>query len=430
MRKPHVLMLGWEFPPNVSGGLGVASYHIIKALKEHADITLILPYVSARIRFPGVNIISIGNLPVKKIFSKKELKILFSKYMKKSFRFELSPYPVKKTEKTLVHRSSKTARTKSATITYKNPLADADLYGQDVMEKVQLFAEFASRLSKNYSFDVIHAHDWMTFPAGLAIKEISGKPLVLHVHSLNTDRLEPGNQGWIYNLEKNALEKADLLIPVSKYTGNMIAEHYGINSKKIFPVYNGVQHIETYKGVKKFPEKLVLFLGRLTYQKGPEYFLEIAAEVIRNYQNVRFVVAGDGDKFRHIVEQSAYKDIGNKLHFTGYINREKVNELLSLTDVFVMPSVSEPFGLVALEAAQFGIPMVISKHSGASEVLKGALKADFWDIELMVNYILKLLTDDNLRNKIVRQNIKDLGKLTWENNALKIKEAYRKLNIL
>ena len=420
-------MLGWEFPPNVSGGLGVASYHIIKALKEHAEITLFLPYVSARIRFPDVNIVSIGNLPVRKIFTRKEQEILFSRYRKKISNFELSPYPVYKSGKSTASRSTRVSRTKKTTATFANPLAGADLYGADVMDKVGLFAEFAARICKNYSFDIIHAHDWMTFPAGIAIKEVSG--LVVHVHSLNTDRLETGDQGWIFNLEKNALEKADLVIPVSKYTGNMISEHYGISSKKIFPVYNGIRPVETYRGTKKFPEKLVLFLGRLTYQKGPEYFLEIASEVIRNYGNVRFVVAGDGDKFRRIVEESAYKDIGHKLHFTGFINREKVNELLSLTDVFVMPSVSEPFGLVALEAAAFGIPMVISKHSGASEVLKGALKADFWDIDLMVKHILKLLKDTAYCTKVVRQNQKDLETLTWENTALKINEAYQKLKL-
>ncbi len=427
MKKPHVLMLGWEFPPNISGGLGVACYHIVKSLREYADITLILPYMTSKINIPGVRIIGIGNLNLERIFKEKERLVLLSRYIKKISDFHLSPYPSVREKSIQGIKSGSKARHKKVSAKLDNPLKGTSLYGEDVIEKVQLYGEICRRVSKKLSFDIIHAHDWLTFPAALAIKETTGKPLVIHIHSLNIDRIGPDDQSWIYKVEKTALNESDLIIPVSKYTRGMITEHYGIKKQKIFPIYNGVRELEVYHTQKKFPEKLILFLGRVTYQKGPGYFLQIADKVIRKFKNVRFVVAGDGDRFHRIIEESAYRDIGHKFHFTGYLNREKVYDLLSMSDILVMPSVSEPFGLVALEAVQFGVPVIISKHSGASEVLKGSFQADFWDVELMASYILRLLTDDQLREKCVTQGYKDLKKLTWKNTAKKINEAYERL---
>ena len=423
-------MLGWEFPPNISGGLGIASYQIVKSLRAYASITLLLPFLTQKINLRGVKIIGIGNLELEKIFTEEEQETLVSKYTKKAFDLKLSPYPIKSHKIITSASNAIIIKKKEHSEIVDNLLADENLYGENVIEKVQLYAEICERISKNIKFDIIHAHDWMTFPAAIAISKSSGKPLAIHIHSLNTDRIGPDKQSWIYSLEKNALELADLVIPVSKYTGGMIVEHYGIKKKKIFPIHNGIRRIKTFHSPKKFPEKLILFMGRLTYQKGPEYFLEVASNVITHYQNVRFVIAGAGDRFHAMIEESAFKDIGHKLHFTGNLNREKVCELLSMTDVFVMPSISEPFGLVALEAAQFGIPIIASKHSGAAEVLKGALLADFWDTELMATYIVNVLSDDKLRNKIIKQGFKDLEKLTWENTALKINEVYEKLQRL
>lgn len=420
-------MLGWEFPPQISGGLGIACYNIVKSLRSHASITLILPFLTQRIKLAGIRMIGIGNLNLGMIFTEKERAAILSKFKIKVRELKVSPYPVISPGKFRIQKTSRASKISYNNSLLENPLADVELYGENVLEKVGFYAEICRNISRKIPFDIIHAHDWMTFPAALALKEASGKPLVIHIHSLNTDRIGPDHQGWVFNLEKNALNQADLIIPVSRYTGEMIEEHYAIGKNKIFPVHNGVNPVKVFHSPRKFPEKLILFLGRITYQKGPEYFLEVASRVIGKYKNVRFVIAGEGDRFSHMVEQSAYKDIGHKFHFTGFINRKRVYELFSMTDIFLMPSVSEPFGLVALEAAQFGIPVILSRHSGAAEVLKGALKADFWDADLMVSYIVRLLSDDKFLNNVVRQQQRDLKSLSWDSNAVRIAEAYSRL---
>ena len=419
-------MLGWEFPPHISGGLGVACFHIVKSLRKYASITLLLPYLAKGVRLKGVRLIGIGNLDLGMLFNESEREAIFSRFKRKARAMQVSPYPVKAARQK-IQKITRLSKIQPTGEPRDNPLYEADLYGENVVDKVSFFAEICRNISRKIPFDIIHAHDWMTFPAALAIKEATGKPLVIHIHSLNTDRIGPEHQGWVFHLEKSALEMSDLIIPVSRYTGAMIEEHYGIKRNKIFPVHNGIGRLNIFHSPKKFPEKLILFLGRLTYQKGPEYFLEVASRVIHKYNNVRFVIAGEGDKFARMVEESAYKDIGRKFHFTGFIPRKKVYELFSMTDIFIMPSVSEPFGIVALEAAQFGIPVILSKHSGAAEALKGALKADFWDTELMVSFIVKLLADEKFAAHVVRQEQKDLQSLTWDTSAEKISEVYRRL---
>jgi glycosyltransferase involved in cell wall biosynthesis len=284
------------------------------------------------------------------------------------------------------------------------------------------------RISAELSFDIIHVHDWMTCQAGIKLKEKFKKPLILHIHSLNYDRFGPDRMDWIYDIEKKALLKADIIIPVSHYTGRIINEFYKIQKKKIFPVHNGVEKVKPFKSEKNFPEKLVLFMGRITMQKGPEYFLEAASKILHRCNNVRFAIAGEGDRLQKIIESGAYADIGSKIHFTGFLKKPEIHYILSITDVFCMPSVSEPFGLSALEAVQFGIPVVISKRSGAAEVLKGAFTVDFWDTEKMADLIIMLLTDKKLYKDSVEQGFKDLKNLTWENSAKNILQLYSKFN--
>ena len=263
----------------------------------------------------------------------------------------------------------------------------------------------------------------MTF-AGVEIKKHTGKPLAVHVHSLSYDRSGPDSRGWVYDIEKYGMQEADIVIPVSDYTGDIVVHHFGIDRNKVFPVHNGVDLVDAYKQDKSFPEKLVLFLGRITLQKGPEIFLEIASKVLKETDNVRFVMAGTGDKLKRIIESGSYKNVGNKFHFTGFLDKEKVNSLLSQADVYCMPSVSEPFGLSALEAAQFGIPAVISKQSGVAEVLKGALKADFWDVDLMAEHISCLLNDSEVKDSVVENSYKDLRGLTWDSASEKIIDVF------
>lgn len=439
-------MLGWEFPPIINGGLGIACLGMGKALAKHVELSFILPKVDPTFVVDGVSLTGMDHLPLAQARLITEEMAAPSPMNFETFatvdriEADLLPYGAtetvaKETEKRrkITQETSGTpsvppSRAAAAQIRYNTesiePFKAGDLYGDDVFEKVTAFAKAAAILSDSRDFDIIHVHDWMTFPAGVAIKERTGKPLVLHVHSLSYDRAGPDSRGWIFDIEKSGMEAADLIIPVSEYTGTIVSGHYGIDQTKVVPIHNGAEPVETYRTEKSFPEKLVLFLGRLTAQKGPEFFLEIAAKVLRNDRDVRFVMAGTGEKLKELIEYGAYHDVGDRFHFTGFLNKQKVNELLSMTDVYCMPSVSEPFGLSALEAAQYGIPAVISKQSGVAEVLTRALQADYWDTDLMARHIVTLLTDDEEYQRAVDASLEDQKNCTWEAAAERIVEAY------
>jgi hypothetical protein len=270
----------------------------------------------------------------------------------------------------------------------------------------------------------------MTMMAGMEIKAQTGKPLAVHVHSLEVDRGGPHSKGWVYQMEKRGMEYADVLMPVSNFTGQTIHDYYGIPWSKIYTVHNGIRPVVPFKSEKLFKEKMVLFVGRLTRQKGPEYFVDIAEQVLSVDQNVRFVMAGTGEYFNPLLERAAQRGIAHRFHLTGFLNLDKVRQLLSIADVYVMPSVSEPFGLSAVEAVQFGIPTVISKQSGVSEVLKGALKFDYWDIDRAANYILSLLHNEVLNEKVVEDAYKDLENISWDHAATRVMEGYRKYQLI
>ncbi len=420
-------MLGWEFPPEISGGLGIANFNLCKALAPLTDLTLILPRTDPDLKIPNVKIIDLSRIKLQDHFEKVELKEFEKVIQEKKIEFNISPYPTyRKTTQDKITKERIPTKT-SRIIEVHNQFSRSDLYGVDVFEKVNYYTEIVKRIADDLSYDIIHVHDWMTCTAGIVLKEMSECPLVLHIHSLNYDRVGPEKVDWIYKLEKEALQKADMIIPVSKYTGDIIREFYKISEKKIFPVHNGIEKVKPFKSEKNFPEKLILFLGRVTMQKGPEFFLEAAKKIMENNEEVRFVIAGKGDKLQEIIESGAYAELRHKIHFTGFLNRSEVQYILSITDVFCMPSVSEPFGLTALEAAQFGIPVVLSKRSGAAEVLNSALTVDFWDTEKMAGLITELLTDKNLYKARVAQGYRDLKKLSWTESARKIKALYAKL---
>jgi glycogen(starch) synthase len=426
MKKPKVLMLGWEFPPIINGGLGVACLGLCKALRKYADLSLILPKSDPNYFIDNVELVGLNNIDIENL-----TEVDSSLYYKEFANVEYVDANISPYETSAIPYVNFDILKNQSPLEYKikgpkNVFQNGDVYDGDVINKVIEYAKYSARLASEKDFDIIHCHDWMTFLAGVEIKSLTGKPLVLHVHSLEYDRGGPESRGWVYDVEKWAMSHADVIIPVSAYTGGIAQSHYDVDPKKIFPVHNGADPVHVFHNIKDFPEKLVLFLGRITGQKGPQYFLDVAAKVISSFPNVRFVMAGTGDRLRGLIETGAYKQIGNKLHFTGFLNKEKVNKLLSIADVYCMPSVSEPFGLSALEAAQFGIPCVISKQSGVSEVLLGALKADFWDVEKMASHIISLLKNDALREAVIRDAFNDLQICTWERTAEKIMNVYKK----
>lgn len=424
--RPKILMLGWEFPPLINGGLGVACLGMAKALSKHADVSIILPKADPEFEVENVGITGLNNISV------SEVQRTFEEYSFETFSESVDRVPVfldpyydgteefKKETKTEQITQIREFLSQGDLDTFKI----GGLYGDDVAYKVIQFAKYAAALAATKDFDIIHAHDWMTFLAGVEIKRLTGKPLAVHVHALQYDRVGVEDKSWIREVETYGMSEADIVMPVSHYTGDICEEHYGVDKDKIAPVHNGADAVEVYHEEKGFPEALVLFLGRITHQKGPETFLEIAAKVAEQEDNVRFVMAGSGDRLKKIIETGAYKQIGDKFHFTGFLDKTKVNSLLAMSDVYCMPSVSEPFGLSALEATQFGIPAVISKQSGVAEVLHSALKADYWDIELMAKHIVDVIQDDKVRKNVVDGGFEDMKSLSWDDAAEKIVDIF------
>ncbi|MFI5205696.1 MAG: glycosyltransferase family 4 protein, partial [Candidatus Paceibacterales bacterium] len=359
---PKVLMLGWEFPPIINGGLGVACHDLSSAMSEFADITMVVPKTSPDFKVKNINLVGINNIDPNAFGGPTggDSKLPFQLH---SVPADINPY------------YSESDAIGSSPLSGKQKLQfDIDnLYGGDVIKKAMQYADITASMASTLDFDVIHAHDWMTMLAGIKIKQQTGKPLVMHIHSLEVDRSGPESKGWVYELEKKGMEYADMLMPVSNFTANNIETYYGIDKSKMAVIHNGSNVVVPFKSERKVKEKTVLFVGRLTRQKGPERFLDIASKVLEKDPDVRFVMAGTGDYFKSMLEKSAYKHIGNRFHMTGFLNMEKLKYLFSVSDVYCMPSISEPFGLSAVEAAQFGIPCVISKQSGVAEVLKGAL---------------------------------------------------------
>ncbi|MBA3899172.1 MAG: glycosyltransferase [Bacteroidetes bacterium] len=427
MRKPNILMLGWEFPPVINGGLGIACHDLSVALTEFANVNMIIPKAIHGAYHDKLNVIGLNNIDVnslKDISRKGEYNSFEQLY---EVPVNLEPYYSEDDYK----REGKAGYITEVIIAGKkfNVFDIDNLYGGDIMEKVRQFANIATKLSENIDFDVIHCHDWMTMIAGMAIKAKSGRPLVMHIHSLEVDRSGPESKGWLYGLEKLGMETADLLFPVSHFTGENIVKYYGISREKIVPVHNGIRPVDAFKTLSPYNEKTVLFVGRLTKQKGPEFFLDIASKVLKHRPDVRFVVAGAGEHFKKMLFESSYSNIGNRFHLTGFINQQQLRKLLSFTDVYLMPSVSEPFGLSAVEAAQFQVPCVISKQSGVAEVLPGSLKFDFWDIDKAADYVLNLLNDQVLNQKVINDANENLKNICWTQSAKKVVDQYRNFKI-
>jgi len=427
MKKTKVLMLGWEIPPDISGGLGVACQGISQALAPKTYLTVIFPKVGKKETIKGATTVGLNQYDLEEFLTKEELKKIFTTVEKKEFLFSFSPYLTQFTKMTK-EESSHTGKVKVKPENIpENIFRTGDNYDQDITLKVNAYAKIVSIIAKEFDFDIIHAHDWMTFPAGVELKKKFKKPLVLHIHSLDYDRVGPVNSSWVFGLEREAMEVADMVIPVSRYTGNILEEHYEVPSEKIFPVHNAIESIKSYKSKKSSSEKLILFVGRITHQKGPRYFLQTAKKVIQKDDKVRFVLAGHGDQFDALRNNSEFEEISSHIKFTGHIDRKEVFDLLSKADVFCMTSVSEPFGLAALEAAQFGVPVILTSKSGVTEVLPGALIADYWNTDLMADHILKFLGDKKLAGGSVQKNKKVLKLLTWDHATDQILKAYTQL---
>ena len=278
-------------------------------------------------------------------------------------------------------------------------------------------------------FDVIHAHDWLTYYAGIAAKRVSGKPLVVHMHATEYDRSGENVNTQVYAIEKAGMEAADKVIAVSNLTRNIVIQKYGIPADKVVTVHNAVRfpgkgELPPERGVE---DKVVTFLGRITYQKGPDYFVEAAAKVLKRVPGVRFVMAGSGDMMNHVIRRVARLGIADRFHFTGFLRGEDVNRMFQLSDVYVMPSVSEPFGISPLEAMRSNVPVIISKQSGVAEVLDYALKVDYWDVDALADAIYGLITYPALARMFAKKGHEEVTGLKWNNAAAKIRQVYEEV---
>ncbi len=422
----RVLMFGWEFPPHISGGLGTACYGLTKGLNQigGVEILFVVPKAYGDEDQSRISLIDAGEVVVST--RTVDYKGFFRRIHFIEVGSSILPYTTPEEYAKFMSKNEKGNHFLVNT-TFSGKLTFSGGYGTDLFQEIANYAAIASLLGVSHDFDVIHAHDWLTYPAGIAAKMVSGKPLIVHVHATDFDRSGGSVNPGVYEIEKNGMEYADKVIAVSNLTRNIIIEKYGINPDKVVTVHNAVEPLENREMIKRqkgIDGKIVTFLGRVTLQKGPEYFVEAAHLVLQKMKDVRFVMAGSGDMLRHIIHRVSALHMGDRFHFTGFLKGEDVFQMYSLSDVYVMPSVSEPFGISPLEAMQSNVPVIISRQSGVSEILEHAIKVDFWDIHAMADAIYGILRYNGL-STMLRRNVKEeVDNLKWENAAAKVKEVY------
>lgn len=424
----RVLMFGWEFPPHIAGGLGTACYGIVKGLAHSGVSTMfVMPSASGDEDQSAAQIINASDVPVQ-ITDTMNVDDFLDKVQFVHIGTNMVPYLDPAEFHTLVEEDRR-RQVRDFSVHYGHTYKFSGKYGSNLMEEVARYAMVGGTIAMTHKdeFDVIHAHDWLTYMAGIAAKHLSGKPLVVHVHATSFDRSSDNNiDTRVYDIEKRGMEAADKVITVSDLTRNIVITKYGIDPSKVVTVHNAVDFsgrsdVNVERGVK---DKVVTFLGRITFQKGPEYFIEAAAKVLKRCDNVRFVMAGSGDMMNRSIRQVARLGISDRFHFTGFLRGKEVQEMFALSDVYVMPSVSEPFGISPLEAMRTGVPSVISKQSGAAEVLKYAFKVDFWDVDAMADEIYALLKYPALAKFASKYGFDEVNTLKWNNAAVKIKNVY------
>lgn len=419
-------MFGWEFPPHITGGLGTACYGMTKGLlKQGAEVLFVVPKAYGDEDQQAVRMINASDVLV-------DIEDVEFKKFAKNFTYleigsNLVPYlDPEEFEKVINEtKAEKEQRRKSI---YSKKFEFSGKYGINLMEEVSRFALVAGAIAAEYDFDVIHAHDWHTYYAGIAAKNVSGKPLVVHIHATEFDRTGEEVNSIVYDIEKTGMMAADRVISVSNLTRNTVINRHGINPDKVFTVHNAIEPVEKPESVnveKVLKEKVVTFLGRITFQKGPEYFIEVAHKILQRDRNVRFVMAGSGDMLNKMIKRVAKLKIADRFHFTGFLQGEAVDRMFALSDVFVMPSVSEPFGLVPLEAMRTNVPVIVSKQSGVAEILKHAIKVDFWDVNGLADAIWGLIKYDAVSKIFIKYGKEEVDSLKWEYAAVKIMDVYR-----
>ncbi len=412
------LMFGWEFPPHILGGLGTASYGLTKgmSLQPDMEIMFVIPKPHGDEDQSFLKIIGACNVPVVwKENSWEHVNHRIGNMMHPDEYFRLRNGI--KYDFTRIHT---------------NDLGCLDFSGRypdNLIEEISNYEAVASVLAHQMDFDVIHSHDWLTYPAGVFAKHISGKPLVIHVHATDFDRSRGKVNPTVYGIEKRGMDEADHIMTVSELTRRTVIEKYHQHPDKVTTVHNAVEPLENVEQFTKTPrkDKIVTFLGRITMQKGPEYFVEAAYKVLERTKNVRFVMAGSGDMMNAMIDLAAKRGIADRFHFPGFLRGHQVHEMLAESDVYIMPSVSEPFGISPLEAMQVGAPSIISYQSGCAEILTNVIKTDYWDIDAMADAIYSIVTYPAMYKSLHERGLEEVNNIKWYDAGMKVRGIYDKV---
>lgn len=416
----RALMFGWEFPPHISGGLGTASYGLTKGLAEQPDmdITFVMPRPSGDEDTSFMRIIGASEVPI-------VYRDVNYDYVQERIGHVMTPELYYRLRDHIYADFRYLLTNDLGCIEFSGKYLD-NLY-----EEINNYSIVAGVIARSEQYDIIHAHDWLTYPSGIHAKQILGVPLVIHVHATDFDRSRGNVNPQVYAIEKDGMDHADHIMCVSELTRRTVIEKYHQDPAKVTAVHNAVTPLDSSilaipdkKGVK---DKVITFLGRITMQKGPEFFVEAASRVLQKTDNVRFVMAGSGDMMNDMINLAAERGISDRFHFTGFMKGRQVYEIYKASDVYVMPSVSEPFGISPLEAMQCGVPCIISKQSGCAEILKYAIKLDYWDVEELANAMYGLVAYPALHDFLATKGLEEVNEITWSDVGRKIRSIYDRL---
>jgi len=409
------LMFGWEFPPHILGGLGTASYGLTRgmAMQPDMEITFVIPKPHGDEDQSFLKIIGACNVPV--VWKDNSWD-----YVNERIGRMMHPDEYYWLRNGIKYNFNRI---------FTNDLGCIDFSGRypdNLIEEISNYEAVASVLAHQMDFDIIHSHDWLTYPAGVFAKQISGKPLVIHVHATDFDRSRGQVNPIVYGIEKRGMDAADHIMTVSDLTRAIVIEKYHQDPRKVTTVHNAVEPVPDVESFTKTPrkDKVVTFLGRITMQKGPEYFVEAAHRVLQRTKDVRFVMAGSGDMMNAMIDLVAKRNMADRFHFTGFLKGRQVHEMLAESDVYIMPSVSEPFGISPLEAMQVGTPSIISKQSGCAEILTHAIKTDYWDIDAMADAIYAIVKNPAMYKSLQELGRNEVNNIKWEDAGRKVRSIY------
>ena len=413
------LMFGWEFPPHILGGLGTASYGLTKGMHANGnmEITFVIPKPWGDEERGFARIIGATNTPIAwRDVSWDYVNSRIGNVMDPQTYFDLRDH---------IYADFNYMRLNDL-----GCIEFSGRYPDNLVEEINNYSIVAGVIARTVDFDIIHAHDWLTYPAGIHAKNVTGKPLVIHVHASEFDRSRGKPNPTVFAIEKDGMNNADHICTVSDLTRRSVIEKYGIDPAKVTTVHNAVIPLDDELlnlQRKDTKDKVITFLGRITMQKGPEYFVEAAAKVLNKNKNVRFVMAGGGDMEQAMIRLAAKRGIADRFHFTGFLRGKEVYQMFRDSDVYVMPSVSEPFGISPLEAMEMGVPSIISKQSGCAEILDNVIKTDYWDVDAMADAMHSIITNKALYDTLRDRGIEEIHGITWEKAGKKVIDIYNKV---